>query len=85
MTISTTHQPATDLSYLLHKHPARFQTFELPFGDAHVFYTHATDTLCSASLFLDINPVSLVRRGTENNFALRQYVNDRPYATTSFM
>ncbi|MDX2076434.1 MAG: 3' terminal RNA ribose 2'-O-methyltransferase Hen1 [bacterium] len=85
LTISTTHQPATDLSYLLHKHPARFQTFELPFGDVHVFYTHATDTLCTACLFLDINPVSLVRRGTENNFALRQYVNDRPYATSSFM
>ena len=25
LTISTTHQPATDLGYLLHKHPERCQ------------------------------------------------------------
>ncbi|MGB8344576.1 MAG: hypothetical protein WCD86_06810 [Ktedonobacteraceae bacterium] len=24
LTITTTYQPATDLGYLLHKHPARF-------------------------------------------------------------
>ncbi|MCL4253049.1 MAG: 3' terminal RNA ribose 2'-O-methyltransferase Hen1 [Anaerolineae bacterium] len=83
--ISTTHHPATDLSYLLHKHPARFQTFNLNFGDVHVFYTDVDDDLCTAVMFLDINPVGLTRRGSENNFALRQYVNDRPYTSTSFM
>ncbi len=85
LTISTTHQPATDLSYLLHKHPARFQTFELNFGLVHVFYTHATDSLCTANMLLDINPVGLARRGIEHNFPLRQYVNDRPYTSTSLM
>jgi 3' terminal RNA ribose 2'-O-methyltransferase Hen1 len=79
------YEPATDLSYLLHKNPARFQTFELSFGQAHVFYPQATDTACTAALLLDINPVALVRRGTDNHFALRQYVNDRPYASTSLM
>ena len=29
LTITTTHQPATDLGFLLHKHPARFQSFDL--------------------------------------------------------
>jgi RNA repair, ligase-Pnkp-associating, region of Hen1 len=29
LTITTTHVPATDLGYLLHKHPARVQTFAL--------------------------------------------------------
>ena len=32
LTITTTHQPATDLGYLLHKNPARPQSFELSFG-----------------------------------------------------
>jgi RNA repair, ligase-Pnkp-associating, region of Hen1 len=30
LTITTTHRPATDLGYLLHKHPVRFQ----PIGPA---------------------------------------------------
>jgi RNA repair, ligase-Pnkp-associating, region of Hen1 len=30
-TISSTHRPATDLGFLLHKHPDRVQTFSLPF------------------------------------------------------
>jgi hypothetical protein len=29
LTISTTRRPATDLGYLLHKNPARMQSFEL--------------------------------------------------------
>jgi hypothetical protein len=38
LTISTTHRPATDLGWLLHKHPDRAQSFSLPFGKARVFY-----------------------------------------------
>lgn len=38
LTITTTHRPATDLGYLLHKHPDRVQSFALPFGQAHVAY-----------------------------------------------
>jgi hypothetical protein len=44
LTISTTHEPATELGYLLHKNPARAQTFELSFGKAHVLYPEASDT-----------------------------------------
>lgn len=29
LTITTTHRPASDLGYLLHKHPERFQSFDL--------------------------------------------------------
>jgi hypothetical protein len=32
LTISTNHRPATDLGFLLHKHPDRCQTFDLSFG-----------------------------------------------------
>ena len=34
LTITTTHQPATDLGFLLHKNPDRFQSYELSFGQA---------------------------------------------------
>ena len=41
VTLSTTHQPATDLGYLLHKHPDPAQAFELAIGTAHLFYPAA--------------------------------------------
>ncbi|MCE7984060.1 MAG: 3' terminal RNA ribose 2'-O-methyltransferase Hen1 [Caldilinea sp. CFX5] len=86
LTITTTYQPATDLGYLLYKHPARVQRFELNFGQAHVFYPEATATRCTAALLLDIDPVGLVRRGAESGgFALAQYVNDRPYVASSLL
>jgi hypothetical protein len=61
LTITTTYQPATDLGYLLHKHPARVQRFGLGWGDAVVFYPEATESRCTAALLLEINPVALVR------------------------
>ena len=51
--LTTTYQPATDLGYLLHKHPARAQSFEVPFGNAHVFYPEATRARCTAALASD--------------------------------
>lgn len=88
LTLSTTHSPATDLGYLLHKNPARFQTFNLTFGQAHVFYPEADADRCTAALLLEVDPVSLVRNRkgpAGEGFALRQYVNDRPYAASSFL
>ena len=49
-TITTTHTPATDLGYLLHKHPARVQTFDLSFGQAHAFYPE-TDQAATPEAF----------------------------------
>jgi hypothetical protein len=49
LTVSTTHQPATDLGYLLHKNPARLQTEDLSFGKAYVFYPEATAERCMAA------------------------------------
>lgn len=83
LTISTTYQPATDLGYLLYKHPAKVQCFNLAFGQAHVFYPEATPERCTAALLLDINPVDLVRGS--NDFSMSQYVNDRPYVASSFL
>jgi 3' terminal RNA ribose 2'-O-methyltransferase Hen1 len=86
LTITATHEPATDLGYLLHKHPARHQSFDLSFGRAHVFYPEATANRCTAALLLDVDPVGMVRgRGRFRQGLLDQYVNDRPYVASSFM
>lgn len=84
LTICTTHRPATDLGYLLHKHPDRVQAFELPFGAAHVFYPEASEERCTAALLLDVDPVALVRRRGGGGL-LRHYINDRPYVASSLL
>jgi len=83
--IATTHRPATDLGYLLHKNPARVHSFELPFGAAHVFYPVATAERCVAALLLEIDPVGLVRRPAGAPGPAQEYVNDRPYVASSFL
>jgi len=84
LTIATTHRPASDLGYLLHKHPDRCQSFELSFGKVHVFYPEVGAERCSACLLLDVDPIGMVR-GKNASFMLAEYVNDRPYAASSFM
>ncbi|MBN9119690.1 MAG: 3' terminal RNA ribose 2'-O-methyltransferase Hen1 [Planctomycetes bacterium] len=86
LTITTTRSPATDLGWLLHKHPEKVQSFALAFGTAHVFYPEATDERCTAALVLDVDPVGLARsRRNAGNELLAQYVNDRPYVASSFL
>jgi 3' terminal RNA ribose 2'-O-methyltransferase Hen1 len=88
LSITSTQPPATDLGYLLHKNPARTQTFDLAFGRAYVFYPEANDERCTVALLLDIDPVGLVRdrRGPSGEGGLlAQYVNDRPYVASSFL
>ncbi len=88
LTIRTTYSPASDLGYLLHKNPARPQSFDLSFGQAHVFYPELSGEACTAALLLDVDPVGLVRRRrgpAGEGGALEQYVNDRPYVASSFL
>lgn len=88
LTITNTQAPATDLGYLLHKNPARVQSFTLGFGKAHVFYPEAGEDRCTAALLLDLDPVGLVRdrQGPVGEAGmLAQYVNDRPYVASSFL
>ncbi len=87
LNISTTSTPATDLSYLLHKHPDKLQSVDLSTGKAHIFYDEATHNRCSVNLLLAVNPIELVKNSRNNNsdFALSHYVNDRPYVASSFM
>jgi 3' terminal RNA ribose 2'-O-methyltransferase Hen1 len=88
MTITTTHEPATDLGFLLHKNPGRHHSVELSFGRAHVFYTEASAERCTVAVIVEVDPVDLVRhhRGpTGGESSLGQYVNDRPYAASSHL
>ncbi|MFI5857699.1 3' terminal RNA ribose 2'-O-methyltransferase Hen1 [Streptomyces parvulus] len=94
LTITTTgtpEHPATDLGFLLHKHPDKAQAFSTSFGTAHVFYPEAEERGCTAALLLEVDAVALVRRGKGKgrggapDAALAQYVNDRPYAASSLL
>jgi 3' terminal RNA ribose 2'-O-methyltransferase Hen1 len=98
LTITTTRAPATDLGYLLHKHPDRLQSFAVSAGEAHVFYPEATPERCTAALLLEVDPVTLVRgpagqhqgkhagkHAGKDASELGQYVNDRPYAASSML
>ena len=88
LNITTTHKPATDLGYLLHKHPDKLQSIDLSIGKAHIFYPENSDERTTASLLLDIDPIDMVRGGRNlsgKGFSLGQYVNDRPYVASSFM
>ena len=89
LTITTTHQPATDLGYLLHKHPDRLQHFELGFGTAHIFYPEASEERCTAAMLLDIDPINLTSRGNRAHSTppslLQDYINDRPYTASSHL
>ncbi|MCH5672218.1 3' terminal RNA ribose 2'-O-methyltransferase Hen1 [Streptomyces gilvus] len=94
LTITTTgtpERPATDLGYLLHKHPDKSQAFSTSYGTAHVLYPEADTRRCTAALLLEVDAVALVRRGKGKgrggapDAALAQYVNDRPYAASSLL
>lgn len=90
LTISTTSRPATDLGFLLYKHPDRVQEFGQSFGTARVFYPEASEDRCTAALLLEIDPIALVRsskrtRGSGADDSLGHYVNDRPYAASSLL
>lgn len=86
-----------DLGYLLHKNPANVQSFDLAWGTAHIFYPECSAERTSCVLMLDIDPVRLIRgsgkkdsrnsgpMSQNQNFALSQYVNDRPFCASSFL
>ena len=82
LTLTTTHQPATDLGFLLHKHPERLHEFEIAHGRATVLFPERTAERCTMALVLEIDPVGLVR-GDGARFD--QYVNDRPYVANSIL
>jgi 3' terminal RNA ribose 2'-O-methyltransferase Hen1 len=89
LTLTTTTRPATDLGYLLHKHPDRAQSVSVTAGEARVFYPEASEDRCTVALLVEVDPVALARgrrgHGHLQGHLLGQYVNDRPYAASSML
>ena len=90
LTLRTTQAPATDLGFLLHKHPEHVHVRDFPFGQALVFYPEASEAACTAAIVLDVDPVGLVRGrgdrgGGPTGSSPDQYVNDRPYVASSHL
>jgi 3' terminal RNA ribose 2'-O-methyltransferase Hen1 len=86
-TVRSTQSPATDLGYLLEKHPSRTQVFDLSFGRAHLTFPEASEHACTAALYLEIDPLDLksAARSRGDDGLLAQYVNDRAYAASSYL
>jgi len=86
LTITYSGRNTSELGFLLHKNPYRPQSFELGYGSAYVFYPEVSDEKTTAALLLDIDPIDLAR-GKENSSSggLFDYVNDRPYVSSSFL
>lgn len=77
---------ARDLSWLLHKNPSRLHEFSLPMGKAYVCYPEQSDERTTAALLLDLDPLDIARGKTGARYRkLSDYVNDRPYAASSFL
>jgi len=85
LTITTTHEPAGDLGYLLHKHPDRCQSFELSFGMAHIFWPEVSEERATCCMALEVDPVGLVRGKNRQGVSQGHYVNDRPFVVSSYM
>lgn len=86
LTITYEGHNTQELGFLLHKNPDRAQQFELSWGRAYVFYPEVTDERTTAALLVDIDPLDLARgKVGSKEGGLFDYVNDRPYASTSFV
>jgi 3' terminal RNA ribose 2'-O-methyltransferase Hen1 len=86
LTITYRSENATDLGFLLFKNPKRPQAFALSYGKVYVFYPEASEDVCTAALLLDIDPIDLARgKVGSKDGGLFDYVNDRPYVSSSFM
>ena len=87
VSLSTTTAPVEDLTFLLHKHPARAHTRKLSVGAVSVVCTELTDERCTVALALEVDPIGLLRGqgAAMESFTLGQYVNDRPYVASSLL
>ena len=86
VSLTSTTPDATDLGFLLHKHPDRVRSVDVGFGRAHVFYPEASPQRCTATLFVEVDPINLARgsKGRQPQ-GLQPYVNDRPYVSSSML
>ena len=82
MTMSVEGPGATDLGYLMHKHPGRStpQSFEHAHGTAYVWYPQRSDERTTMALWLDASPRKMRRGGPgKGPGTLLEYVNASAY------
>ncbi|MEL7339774.1 MAG: 3' terminal RNA ribose 2'-O-methyltransferase Hen1, partial [Bacteroidota bacterium] len=86
LTIHVEHAQAAELSYLLHKHPDKLQTFSIAGGKVHVYFPEYQADKIQFCLLLELDSIQLVRslKVPGENLQLQHYVNDRPYVGSSF-
>lgn len=82
--ITATGPKASDLSYLLQKHPDRLNERDLGFGKSLVFYPEASENRYVAALAVSVDPIGLVRE-SRIDLGGDGYVNDRPYVAGSLL
>ncbi|MDR2639675.1 MAG: 3' terminal RNA ribose 2'-O-methyltransferase Hen1 [Helicobacteraceae bacterium] len=85
LTITYTGENTQNIGFLFRKNPSRPQVFQLSFGKAFVFYPELSDAQTTIALLLDIDPIDLSRGKEGSGGGLFDYVNDRPYVSSSFM
>ena len=86
VSLTSTTPVATDLGYLLHKHPDRVRAVDVGFGRAHVFYPEATAQRCTATTYVEVDPFGRTRhRQHRRAQGLEPYLNDRPYVASSML
>ena len=77
---------ARDLGFLLGKHPDRLFERQISVGKTLVFYTSSTSRKAAALLYLDVDPIAMVRGRKRQRYGLlSNYVNDRPYVANSLL
>ena len=82
LSITNARRPATDLGYLLHKHPGRLNVVDTSSGRVSMCFPRADDDACTFALSVEADPVALVR---EREGTTDAHVNDRPYAASSLL
>ena len=86
VSLTSTTPVATDLGYLLHKHPDRVRSVDVGFGRAHVFYPEATAQRCTATTYVEVDPFGRTRhRQHRRAQGIEPYLNDRPYVASSML
>lgn len=80
------HTPASNLGYLLHKHPDRKNSKDLNWGEAHIFFPEVKDSTATAVLLLEVDSLKL-QKGSKSsgNPMLSNYINDRPFVASSLL
>ncbi|MCP3660417.1 MAG: hypothetical protein GY830_08980 [Bacteroidetes bacterium] len=85
LTIKTTHNPAKDIGWIFHKNPKNLRTINWKYGKLHIFYPKLSDEVCEIALLMEINIIDIIRSSRNKKLRLDQYVNDRPFVSSSFL